>query len=90
MAKFAQICSGKTSFIVRCKIPLNLSRLENLGKIKIKTPQLLILVVNETEFSFFKKGKILIKNVKDADEAEKMLLELLKKAGYDDPLKILI
>ncbi len=69
--------------MITAKKPLNLKSFENFGKVKIKTPKLLMLRFGEIEITFFQKGKILIKNSKDADEAEELLLELFKKANLD-------
>ncbi len=83
-----KLCSGKTSyeFILKKQVELNLEKIvrvlkQKKIKIEIETPFMLVLEVDSTDMTLFKRGKILVKGVSDgviAKKKAKQLLELLK------------
>lgn len=73
------LCSGKTAYEVNIFTHIDLIRAARLIKARVVTPHILILDVGGAEISLYPTGRMLVKRVRNEDEALNAAENLLKQ-----------
>lgn len=72
------LCTGRTAFEVQTHTRLNLEKINRKLKTKVATKYITIIEINGAEASIYPSGRMLIKKVKNEEEALRTAEKILR------------